>query len=176
MAICLIVVRYEGGSSGFNEQNLRKNMCRDSGVCVDYLLNEYSKNDLHDFFRNWNQAFDKIIVHVIAHGNTDGICKLNSDGGDIYGLKESLIAWGELIDWINYLGEHTSNLLLNLGNVCDSRYLLENRNARKFDCIAVVGPTSKTDRPRKINSKWLRGEMEDLEKPYVFATGRTIIN
>lgn len=169
MATCLIVVRYLGGSSGFNEDNLRKNMVRDSGISIDYILNECNKTDLVDFFNNWNHLYDRIIVHFISHGCIDGICKEPENLNSITRNMESLVTWSELTHWINPLSKYSRCLLLNLGTVCNSTCLLKIPIDRKFDCIAVRNTTSNTDVPRKLNSRWMKNGIDSLDSPYVFA-------
>lgn len=153
----LILINYSGKSDVIgNIRNTNLNFKRDSGIDPFDILDQMDREELLHYLLNYSQKSDKLIIHIKAHGFSEGICQTRSDSisggvGDI----NSLIRWEELINIFNTVAENCTDLIVNLGTVCNSIRINYYNMRMNFDALVTIDEVTDPVLPRKLNKELL---------------------
>jgi len=150
--IKLFVIKYEGEIyKNSNQTNLIRNFERESGI-TPIILDQPTRDELLSFLETYSGISEKLIIHIVSHGFDLGICKDHPDGPNI-GDKSSIISWDDLIIRLNHLSQYCIDLIVNLGNVCNSINILNCQIEMNFDALVTKKTVSDPVTPRKLNKQ-----------------------
>lgn len=150
----LVVIKYTGNhNTVVNLPNHLKSFESNAGIEPEIFLEENTKEEIFDYLEELDCLNSNLIIHINAHGNSQGICKELLNGNELnIGDLPSLILWKDLINLFNKIAGFCSKLTVNLGAVCNSHTILDLKLDLNFDVLLSIKSVSDTIKPMKKTS------------------------